>query len=57
MVQDDQLNETLGLENQNSLITAQDVGKSIKSVSVRIPNPLAMNLYTLGYNANKNLAP
>ena len=57
MVQDDQLNETLGLEKQNSLITAQDVGKTVKSVSVRIPNPLAMNLYTLGYNANKNLAP
>jgi hypothetical protein len=57
MVQDDQLNESLGLANQNSLITSDDVGKTIKSVSVRIPNPLAMNLYTLGYNANKNLAP
>jgi len=57
MVQDDQLNESLGLTNQNSLITSDDVGKTIKSVSVRIPNPLAMNLYTLGYNANKNLAP
>jgi len=57
MVQDDQLNESMGLSNQNSLITADDVGKSVKSVSVRIPNPLAMNLYTLGYNANKNLAP
>ena len=57
MVQDDQLNETVGIEKQNSLITAQDVGKSVKSISARIPNPLAMNLYTLGYNANKNLAP
>ena len=57
MVQDDQLNESLDLVNQNSLITSDDVGKTIKSVSVRIPNPLAMNLYTLGYNANKNLAP
>jgi hypothetical protein len=57
MVQDDQLNETVGIEKQNSLITAQDVGKSVKSISARIPNPLAMNLYTLGYNVNKNLAP
>ena len=57
MVQDDQLNESLGLTNQNNLITSDDVGKTVKSISTRIPNPLAMNLYTLGYNANKNLVP
>ena len=57
MVQDDQLNESMGLEHQEKTIQAEDVGKSIKSISVRIPNPLAMNLYTLGYNSNKKLEP
>ena len=55
MVQDDQLNESMGLEQQEKKITIEDVGKSIKSISVRIPNPLAMNLYTFGYNSNKKL--
>ena len=55
LVQDDQLNESMGLEHQEKKITVDDVGKSIKSISVRIPNPLAMNLYTLGYNSNKKL--
>ena len=57
MVQDDQLNESMGLEHQEKTIQAEDVGKSIKSISVRIPNPLAMNLYTLGYNSSKKLEP
>ena len=57
LVQDDQLNESMGLEHQEKTIQAEDVGKSIKSISVRIPNPLAMNLYTLGYNSNKKLEP
>ena len=57
LVQDDQLNESMGLEHQEKKITVDDVGKSIKSISVRIPNPLAMNLYTLGYNSNKKLEP
>ena len=55
IVQDDQLNESMGLEQQEKTITIEDVGKSIKSISVRIPNPLAMNLYTFGYNSNKKL--
>ena len=55
IVQDDQLNESMGLEQQEKKITIEDVGKSIKSISVRIPNPLAMNLYTFGYNSNKKL--
>ena len=57
LVQDDQLNESMGLEHQEKTIQAEDVCKSIKSISVRIPNPLAMNLYTLGYNSNKKLEP
>ena len=55
LVQDDQLNKSADFANQERLIEAADVGKSIKSVSVRIPNPLAMNMYSLGYDSNKKL--
>ena len=56
MVQDDQLNPIQGVESENSLIKASDVGKSIKAVSTRIPNPLALNMYTLGFDSSKKLA-
>jgi len=55
LVQDDQLNPLQGIEAENSLIKTTDVGKSIKSVSTRIPNPLALNMYTLGYNSSKKI--
>ena len=55
MVQDDQLNPRVGVESENRLIKESDVGKSIKAVSTRIPNPLALNMYTLGYNSSKKL--
>ena len=57
MVQDDQLNPLQGVEAENSLIKTSDVGKSIKAISTRIPNPLALNMYTLGYNSSKKLTP
>ena len=57
MVQDDQLNPIKGVEAENSLIKQSDVGKSIKAISTRIPNPLALNMYTLGYNSSKKLIP
>ena len=57
LVQDDQLNQSADLMNQDTEIKAEDVGKSIKQVSARIPNPLAMNMYTLGYDSNKKLSP
>ena len=57
LVQDDQLSETIGLSELNRPVTTQDVedGLTIKSLQVRIPNPLALNMYTLGYDANKKL--
>ena len=57
LVQDDQLNQSVDLMNQDTQIKAEDVGKSIKQVSARIPNPLAMNMYTLGFDSNKELSP
>jgi len=58
LVQDDQLNEVYSatsLEEQNRKVTQDDVGSTIKSLSTRIPNPLAMNMYTLGFNSSKKL--
>jgi|LUMJ01.1.fsa_nt_gb hypothetical protein len=59
LVQDDQLSETIGLSELNRPVTTQDVeeGKTIKSLQVRTPNPLALNMYTLGYDSNKKLQP
>ena len=57
VVQDDQLNKSIGTDELERTIKESDIGKTIKSVQVRIPNPLAMNLYTLGYDSNTNLQP
>jgi len=53
MVQDDQLN---GTPQSSYTITEEDIGKPISELSNRIPNPLALNLYVLGYNSNKQLS-
>ena len=53
IVQDDQLS---GTPQSNYEITQEDVGKPISELSSRIPNPLALNLYVLGYNSNKQLS-
>ena len=59
LVQDDQLSETMGLGELDRPVTAQDVedGKTIRALQVRIPNPLALNMYTLGYDSSKKLEP
>jgi len=59
MVQDDQLNKATGIDELERKVTQADVdnGRTIKSLQVRTPNPLAMNMYTLGYDSNKNLTP
>ena len=59
MVQDDQLNKATGVDELERVVTQSDVDnkRTIKSLQVRTPNPLAMNIYTLGYDNNKNLAP
>ena len=53
IVQDDQLS---GTPQSSLIITEEDVGKPISELSNRIPNPLALNLYILGYNSNKRLS-
>jgi hypothetical protein len=55
VVQDDQLSKSAETDFAESQIKESDVGKSLKSVVARMPNPLAINLYTLGYDSNKKL--
>ena len=55
-VQDDQLNKSSATEDLERTITADDIGSTVLSLQTgRIPNPLAMNMYTLGYDNNKKL--
>ena len=58
LVQDDQLNKSIGTDELERIVTQDDVDnkRTIKSLQVRTPNPLAMNMYTLGYNSNKKLS-
>ena len=53
IVQDDQLS---GTPQSNYTITQEDVGKQLSEIQNRIPNPLALNLYVLGYNSNRKLS-
>ena len=57
IVQDDQLNESPQARESDAFITEEDIGKTVQAISERIPNPLALNLYVLGYNQNNNLVP
>ena len=58
MSQDEQLSKKGMHELLDRKITEDDVDKNLKDLQVNsIPNPLAMNMYTLGYNSNKNLIP
>tara|TARA_R110002012_G_scaffold307886_3_gene513696 strand:+ start:993 stop:2981 length:1989 start_codon:yes stop_codon:yes gene_type:complete len=55
-VQDDQLNKSAQTEELERTITDADIGSTVLSLQTgRIPNPLAMNMYTLGYDSNKKL--
>ena len=53
IVQDDQLS---GTPQSSYTITQDDVGKPLSEIQNRIPNPLALNLYVLGYNSNRKLS-
>ena len=57
LVQDDQLNKATGIDELERKVTQDDVdnGRTVKSLQVRTPNPLAMNMYTLGYDSDKKL--
>jgi hypothetical protein len=56
--QDEQLSKIGMLETLEREITESDVGTSLKDLQVNnIPNPLALNMYTLGFDGNKKLSP
>jgi len=58
MSQDEQLNRAGMLETLDRQITDADVGTELKALQVsKIPNPLALDMYTLGFDSNKNLSP
>ena len=56
-VQDDQLSRSVGVDELERKVTQADVdaNKTIKQLQVRTPNPLAMNMYTLGFDSSKKL--
>jgi hypothetical protein len=60
VTKDDYLIRTLSMPQQlgrvaKAYITQDDQISPLTTEPNRIPNPLALNLYTLGYDANKNL--
>jgi len=58
LVQDDQLNKSVELIDLDRKVTQADVTaeRTIRSFQAgRFLNPLAMNMYTLGYDSNKKL--
>ena len=56
LVQDDQLSKSFELDDLNRKVNEDDIGKSLRALQVsRIPNPLAMNMYSLGYDSSGNL--
>jgi hypothetical protein len=58
MSQDEQLSKVGMADRLSRKITASDVGTELRDLQVNnIPNPLAMNMYTLGFDGNKKLAP
>ena len=59
LVQDDQLNTKSAIDDLDRAVTQDDVDnkRTIRSLQARVPNPLALNMYTLGYNSNKVLEP
>ena len=57
-VQDDQLNKSADVANLERVIDEDDIGSTVMSLQAgRIPNPLAMNMYTLGFDSSKKLTP
>ena len=55
-VQDEQLSRAGMSDNLERVITEEDIGTTVQSLQVnKIPNPLAINMYTLGYDSNRKL--
>ena len=56
MSQDEQLSKVGMAEMLDREIIESDLGRNLKDLQVNnIPNPLAMNMYTLGFDGNKKL--
>ena len=57
LVQDDQLNTKSEIDDLDRAVTQDDVDnkRTIRSLQARVPNPLALNMYLLGYGADKTL--
>jgi len=53
------LNTASAIDDLDRAVTQDDVDnkRTIRSLQARLPNPLALNMYTLGYNSNKVLEP
>ena len=55
-VQDEQLSRAGMSDNLERVITEEDIGSTVQSLQVnKIPNPLGINMYTLGYDSNRKL--
>tara|TARA_R100000995_G_C3484006_1_gene125909 strand:+ start:465 stop:2453 length:1989 start_codon:yes stop_codon:yes gene_type:complete len=55
-VQDEQLSKAGIQDNLERVITEEDIGSTVQSLQVnKIPNPLGINMYALGYDSNRNL--
>jgi len=56
IVPDDQLNQSNdSISDSSVLINESDVGKPISKITHRIPNPMSLNMYVLGYDGNRHL--
>ena len=58
-MQDAQVNTASQVDDLDRLVTQDDVDnkRTLRALTSRVPNPLALNMYTLGYNSNKVLEP
>ena len=55
-VPDEQLEfSTENIGGKNREVTAEDLGKPLGQITTRIPNPLALNMYILGYDSSTKL--
>ena len=55
-VQDEQLTSSGDKDWSDYTITDEDIGQTVSSLQTnKIPNPLAINMYTLGFDSNKKL--
>jgi hypothetical protein len=55
-VPDEQLEfSTVNVGGKNRAVTQEDMGKPLGQITTRIPNPLALNMYVIGYDSSTKL--